>query len=69
MIGYETIQHAEKNVLTALRREGELSDSELVLTTSLPYDVVRSVVNQLQKRGKVEIRRAAESQIELIRLR
>jgi len=69
-ISFPTIQNAEENVLHALRREGgELSASELVLTTHLPYDVVVSVVKQLVEGGKLELLKAAASEVGLIRLK
>ena len=71
MISYEAIQHAQENVVRTLRREGgELSPSELVLTTRLPYDVVVSVLQHLQQRGIVEVEthKGNNAQIELFRL-
>ena len=70
MVSYAAIQNAQENVISALRREGgELSSSELVLTTQLPYDVVVSVVKQLVEKGKVERSKIAATDIELIRLK
>jgi hypothetical protein len=69
-VSYATIHDAQENILRALRREGgELSSSELVLTTQLPYDVVISVVRQLAELGKVELHKAAASEIEIIHLK
>ena len=70
MISYDTIQHAQENVVRTLRREGgELSPSEIVLSTRLPYDVVTTVVDYLRQKGIVEILKAADTKIEIVRLR
>jgi hypothetical protein len=34
---------------------GTLSHSELVLNTQLPYDIVRSTVDELAEHGEVEV--------------
>lgn len=67
---YETIERAQENVLDALYREGgELSYSELVLAALLPYDVVVSVVEQLEEKGRVETHREKATDIGLVHLR
>lgn len=69
MISYDTIQHARETVLHTLSREGgELSHSEIVLSTRLPYDVVAAVIDQLKQKGIVKIQRAADAKIETVRL-
>jgi hypothetical protein len=45
---------------------GTLSHSELVLTTHLPYNIVSSVVEQLEREGEVEV---IKDKVPVVRLR
>lgn len=66
----ETLDSPQKEVLRALRREGgELSYSELVLATQLPYGVVSSAVAQLEKEKIVKTDKETVADIELVQLR
>lgn len=65
-----TNDSTQKEVLRALRREGgELSYSELVLATQLPYSVVESAVAQLEKKRAVKVSEQLIADIELVQLR
>ena len=65
----EAADSTQKEVLQALRREGgELTYSELVLTTQLPYNVVTSAVKQLEKKKTVKTTEETVADIELVQL-
>lgn len=65
-----TTDSTQREVLRALRQEGgELSYSELVLATRLPYSVVASAVEQLEKKGTVKTDEETVADIELVQLR
>jgi DNA-binding IclR family transcriptional regulator len=68
-VPYETIERAPTEVLNALRREGgELSYSDLILATKLPYDVIVAVVEHLEEKGRVRTDKESVSEIDLVYL-
>jgi len=60
--GSYPVVDADERVLRILHRAGgELSLSELILETDLPFHTVDSVVKQLQVQGKVSLRSSKDS--------
>lgn len=61
------LEQAERAILQALNREGgELTPSELVLTTSMPYDVVKRALGKLEQEEKVKVNSTRTSGLETI---
>jgi uncharacterized membrane protein len=71
MLSYEVIDHAEEDVLGALHREGgELSYSELVTSTKLPFEIISKVLENLEAKEAVRIETEGGGQagLRLVRL-
>ena len=61
------LEQAERAILQALSKErGELTPSELVLTTRIPYDVVRRALGKLEQEEKVKVSSTRTSGLETI---
>ncbi len=64
-----TIEQAEKKILQALSKEGgELTRSELVLTTRMPYNMVIRVLGKLEHDERVKVSSSRISGLETILL-
>ena len=69
MVPYHTLKDAKERVLQMLRRSGDLSYSELVVNTDLPYDLADFAVNELKGEGVVTFEGSEIEGLRLIRLR
>ncbi len=63
----ETLKQLEFDILGKLQRSGgELTRAELRFQVSLPNDMVESAIDDMERRGLIEIRPTEETELELI---
>jgi uncharacterized membrane protein len=64
------LSEIQRRVVKVLERGGgKLSQSELVLSSSLPYNIISATVDSLEKGGVVEVQSPPDSDLDLVVLK